>query len=334
MVSPSSGMSVRLLLPAVEALRRVGVDVEKVLRETDVDPAVCTDDRARIAPELLCRVWERAPELADDDAFGLRAAEYLATSAFDIYGYIARRSATGREAFQRCQRYAVMLGGDYTADILLEGDRAVVRQLHNRPVLRVISDFATAAMVRLGQRFYADFQLHEVRLNYPAPPEADEYNTYFGVPVRFDCGYDAIVLPESLLDQTFDEASEPPSRVIRRSDVASERWWSVPNFAARARKILAEQLQQGEINVALIAKKLAVSPRTLRRKLREEGTSHAHMLDQLRHRLAMQYVSQGRTLEEIATALGFAHTSAFRKAFRRWTGKRWTQRDKGVEDSA
>ena len=298
-------------------------DVPKLLRDAQIDPAICSDPRARISLERLRDFWTRAPAAAGDEALGLRAAECIAASSFDIYGYIAKSSATGRDAFRRSQRYGVMLGDHYSSDILLEGDRAVVRQLHAQPVPRVFSDFGVAAVVRLGREFYAPtFPLLEVRFGYPEPADTGTYAAYFKVPVRFGCRYDAIVLPATLLDTHHKDADEQLCRILQRqADASLERWWSAQGFATRARQLILEQLQNGDVTVAAVAKRLAVSPRTLRRRLHEEGTSHAQLVEEVRHRLAQQYLGQGRTVDDVATSLGFVHVRAFRAAMRRWTGE-------------
>jgi AraC-like DNA-binding protein len=70
-----------------------------------------------------------------------------------------------------------------------------------------------------------------------------------------------------------------------------------------------------------VADRLKMSARTLRRRLREEGTTHQQLLDELRHHLALRYLNEDkRTVREVAFLLGFADSSAFSKAFRRWTG--------------
>jgi AraC-like DNA-binding protein len=63
-----------------------------------------------------------------------------------------------------------------------------------------------------------------------------------------------------------------------------------------------------------------MSPRTLRRKLEQEGTSFRELIDELRAHAAIKYVRDtDLTIEDVAYALGFSDAAAFRHAFRRWT---------------
>src|SRR5262249_16896150 len=88
----------------------------------------------------------------------------------------------------------------------------------------------------------------------------------------------------------------------------------------RMRELIAEALQSGVPTLDQIAKKMATSERTLRRRLEAEGTSFRALLDETRARLARSYVSDRRMpLSEVAFLLGFPEPSAFHRAFKRWT---------------
>jgi AraC-like DNA-binding protein len=69
-----------------------------------------------------------------------------------------------------------------------------------------------------------------------------------------------------------------------------------------------------------IANSLNMSPRTLRRRLREENTSFLKLVDELRMDMAIKYLRDtDLTVEDIAEALGFSDAANFTHAFRRWT---------------
>ena len=75
-------------------------------------------------------------------------------------------------------------------------------------------------------------------------------------------------------------------------------------------------------NAEETAKKLGMSPRTLRRRLAERNTTYRKLLDEVRAELAMGYLTTtSLSVDEIAHVLGYAETTAFRRSFKRWVGK-------------
>ena len=80
-------------------------------------------------------------------------------------------------------------------------------------------------------------------------------------------------------------------------------------------------MRDGDPKLARVAKKLAVSPRTLQRKLRDYGLEFKKLTEDTRRRFAVNYLRDRKhTLTEVAFLLGYSDVSAFNRAFKRWTG--------------
>ncbi len=93
-------------------------------------------------------------------------------------------------------------------------------------------------------------------------------------------------------------------------------------FGDRACAVLLEALPSGQVGVDAVARRLAVSTRTLQRRLRDEGTSFQALVRATRLRLARHYLRQPNlTSTEIAFLLGFEEPTSFFRAFQRWTGE-------------
>ena len=94
------------------------------------------------------------------------------------------------------------------------------------------------------------------------------------------------------------------------------------SFRDRVRACLLEMLASGQYAMANIASKLAISNRTLQRRLRAEGTSFQKVLDEVREELARHYLSAtDYTSTEISFLLGYEEPNSFFRAFRVWTGQ-------------
>ena len=90
----------------------------------------------------------------------------------------------------------------------------------------------------------------------------------------------------------------------------------------RVRACLLEMLASGRYSVTDVAATLAISNRTLQRRLKEEGTTFQRILDELREELARHYLSATEyTSSEISFLLGYEEPNSFFRAFRAWTGQ-------------
>jgi AraC-like DNA-binding protein len=70
-----------------------------------------------------------------------------------------------------------------------------------------------------------------------------------------------------------------------------------------------------------VARDLHTSSRTLRRRIKEAGSTFQTMLDELRSESATRMLKDRRlSIENTASRLGFSTTSAFYRAFKRWHG--------------
>jgi AraC-like DNA-binding protein len=90
----------------------------------------------------------------------------------------------------------------------------------------------------------------------------------------------------------------------------------------RIENVIAPQLPHGRILMSDICKRIGVSRRTLARRLAEEGVTYSDVVNDLRLSLGQHYLQEPeRPIAEVAWLLGYGETSAFDRAFRRWTGR-------------
>jgi len=84
---------------------------------------------------------------------------------------------------------------------------------------------------------------------------------------------------------------------------------------------MKDELNGGDASLVALAARIGMSERTLQRKLSGQGTSHQKLLDEMRRELALRYLRDPNiAICEAAYLLGFSESSAFHRAFKRWTG--------------
>ncbi len=153
------------------------------------------------------------------------------------------------------------------------------------------------------------------------PPERQTYEAFLGTPITLSdfngVAFDAVDVTKPFL--TINHAMWSilqPELNKRLQDITQDS-----SFKERVRACLIEILASGNYSMASVASKLAISPRTLHRRLKAEDTTFQKVLDELREELARNYLSVSEySTTEIAFLLGYEEPNSFYRAFRAWTG--------------
>jgi AraC-like DNA-binding protein len=132
---------------------------------------------------------------------------------------------------------------------------------------------------------------------------------------------------DALLDDGNPELAEHNETVLKRTlEQLKPLTWE-----RRVRAAIEAQLPDGEPSAESVAQSLHLSLRSLQRHLADEGFRYDLLLNQCRQNLATQHLRDARSsLSEIAYLLGFADTSSFSRAFKRWTGQTPSQYREGI----
>ena len=110
--------------------------------------------------------------------------------------------------------------------------------------------------------------------------------------------------------------------LTRHADAELERLVGDSTARGQVEQVLLQSLHRGRIGIAVVARRLGLSRDTLYRRLRDEGTTFRAIVDQLRCKLALDYLAARKiSVNETACLLGFSDPAAFSRAFKRWTGK-------------
>jgi AraC-like DNA-binding protein len=106
-----------------------------------------------------------------------------------------------------------------------------------------------------------------------------------------------------------------------RAEELLDKLESSKSVKARVESLLMESLKGGDVSMNAVASKLGLSRQTLFRRLKAEDTTFERVLDELRHRLAIHYLDEGRmSVNQTAYLVGFSDPAAFSRAFKRWMG--------------
>ncbi len=317
-------LSTRLVVPFLRAAVRAGVSLDDDLPELKLDRTDLTDPDVRVPHRLAIDLLEFAIERTGDEALGLHAAELVEPGQFDVSEYAALSSETLGECIERSGRYLRLLHDRLNTWLVVEGERAS-QGCDMPPPLRfppAAVDFFLAVMVLMGRRISPGWNPLQVRFAYPEPSDTAEHVRVFQSTLRFGATDSCLVFSAERLAAPMPKADARLCTILdRHAEQLLEQLPAADRLVDQVRQLVLSELRGGEPTNQRIARKLALSTRTLRRRLQEEGTTFKQILEELRRDMALRYLSERQLSPgEVAYLLGFSTPSAFHKAFKRWTG--------------
>jgi AraC-like DNA-binding protein len=314
-----------MLWPMLAGLRAMGADVDAICRSVGMSLGELEDPDVRISFESALRLSLASAEAVSDPAFGLHLAEHYTPGVFGVLDYLAHSSQTLGEAITRLSRYNRLLQDVAETLLEIEGEHAVIwqRTLDCVWLPPPVIENSMANLVVIGRVLTGGCMAPiEVQFRHPAPDYAAEHERIFRTRVRFEAERDAVVLGVRDLDLPLTNPDPGLCSILdRHAQKLLEGLPPLARFSTRVRELCAEMLKDGTANAERIAQKLEMSERTLRRRLKEEGTTFDELVDELRRAMTQHYLEfPDMTLEYIALMVGYSEAGAFRRAFRRWFG--------------
>lgn len=317
-------ISLRWIIPFIRVTGTAPGDIAILAREgVGIRDFVDPDTRVshRVMMELLASTIARL----GDPLLGLRAAERVEAGDFDVLEYAARSCATVRDSINCGSRYMYLMHGAQESRLIEQGELATweLRITDNVEQLPAANDFALASATWFARRYTGERNvLREVHFRHPVATSASEYARVFdGAQIKLGRPHNALVFTRAHLDTPMSLAHEGLKAAFElHADAMLERLKRAVGIGGRVRQLLVEQLRAGDVSMTTVARRLAMSVATLRRRLGEENTSHSEILDDVRRELAERYLTDMTlAISEVAFLLGFSHVTAFYKAFRRWS---------------
>lgn len=318
-------MSSYAVSPSLKALLAdYGANHHDVLRVAGLPDDLLDRPAPRLNAAAFFKFCQAAEEAVADPLLPLALARSMSVQGFAPAQFAALCSPSLAVAAQRLARFKPLLA---PIRIALDPDPRALTLRYTwldsgiEPPRWLVAHEAVfvVQLARMGTRR----EIVPLEVTLPVLPDARrEYESYLGVRL---CRGEPLTLrfsradaerPFLTADAAMWEAFEPDLR-RRLADLQGSA-----TFAERTRAVLLEALPSGQVTVQAVARRLAVSPRTLQRRLQQEGASFTGVVREVREELARHYLTGTQVSStEIAYLLGFDEPSSFFRAFHQWTGQ-------------
>lgn len=302
---------------------RHGVDVETCLLGTGIREPQLHDPDALIAREQEMRLIENLIlALPEHPALGFEIGLQYNVATFGILGFVMRISRNLREATQAALRYLPLSTAycELTPFVNAEefgvtADPSAIPQYLRQFLLE--RDTATAVNL-LRELSLSGLQVRRLEFQGRAPTHAARIEALCGIAPQYGSARNALVLRREDAELPLPMYDAHLVRLLEDQCRSQLQRRQVAGLGGQVRQLLLGPL--GLVaTLEDVARQLAVSPRSLRRRLEEEGTSFRAIVEAERRQLAVQLLEGTEMkVDELALQLGYGDTASFTRAFRRW----------------
>lgn len=291
-------------------------------------PAACQQYQGsqRIPFEVWQNILQTVNNHYQHPALGLQIARLIRPAHLGIMGYLGLSCQNLGEALLRFERYHRLAYDCNDLQIQsLEHGIEISWGIDAGKPGQLVDETAIALFTNIAQQLIAPTPLPLIKVEFvnPKPACATLYHDYFGCPVVFEAARTCIHIPFSILNAATSRADNTLNQLLEnQAAVLLHELPQHDRFDQLLQRNMMQAVQQGSIQIELIAAKMGLSVRGLQRELVRRHYSFQQRLAQVRETLAKQYLQDPHlSLIDIALLLAYSEQSAFQRAFKQWTGQ-------------
>ena len=310
---------------ALAGARKQGYDTDQMLRDAGIEPERLQTEKARVTGSQYTRLMQVIWATMEDEFMGF-APRRSRPGTFATLCQLVIHCHNLECVLRRARQFYGLFDDTITLALRYEGEHVAI-ELRSEHPLDDPYHFLQESLLVIWHRLCSwligqGIPLDEAYFNYPEPPHVGEYRSIFHCPLFFNRSRTGLrfrreymrrpVIRDELEMKQFLETS--PADLLARPDDRN-------SYTARIRAIIGRDFRDRIPEFDRIAEQLNMSPQTLRRRLKAENTSFQEIKDNLRRDIAIYHLSRGdQAINDIAYLAGFAETSTFHRAFKKWTG--------------
>ncbi len=306
----------------VHAFRRLGLDVEELCASIGVDIEIFSDTTGRPPRDDSGRLWRAALSASGDRFLGLSAAEVWEARVDHLVVLLLLSADTFGEGLTAGVRFQELMShgrvftfGEHPEHHALQINRVE----HELPVTAHEIEFMAAVLTKLF-RFATDnaFVAEEVHFEHPYRGSIEKYSRAFRTTVRFGQRHNTLLISDASWNLSLAHGNQLLHGELRRIAAGLHAEHPDTSFLNSVRSRIKPLLPKGNCGVESVAAALHMTPRTLQRRLQEEGTSFRALLDATRKSIVLECVERRQTPDEIVRHAGYTNPRSFRRAMKRW----------------
>ena len=319
----AAGALARLALARAQA---EGLKLDPLLKSAGLTRQQLSNSKTWIPVRDQIKFVNLVADALDDDCLGFHLAQALDLRQVGLLYYVMASSNAVAEALQRASRYTAIVNEGIVLTCKSGTEFSVTYNYIgvSRHLDRHQMEFWLAGLVRLVRQL-SGLRLTpaRVRVAHRRNPCPTEFAEYFGGDIAFGARADEIVFERRVAERPVISADPYLNRMLLDycEQAISHRRRARGSFRANVENAIVPLLPHGKARADIVSRELALSPRTLARRLEAEGLTFSSVLQKLREDLGRRYLADDQlSISQVAWLLGYREIGAFSHAFKRMTG--------------
>lgn len=306
----------------VSAFRRLGLDVDGLCEQIGVSPEVFMDTSGRPPRDALGRLWRAALAQSGDRFLGLHAADAWEARADHLVVLLLTSAESLGEGLEASLRYQELLSH---GQVVTLGEHPEHHALHihkiehELPITMHEIEFIALVVMKL-LRFATDgrFIAREIQFQHPYRGQIQEYSRAFACSVVFGREQTTILADDEAWSLPLAHGNRALHAQLRGMASGLHAALQPHDFIDTVRERIKIALSRGQPSIEAVAAALHITPRTLQRRLQEEGTGFRLLVDVVRRSILVECVERRQTPDESMRRAGYTNPRSFRRAMKRW----------------
>lgn len=312
-----------------QALKHEGVDADKLFEAHEVSLSSFKNSLAPVPKATVNQIWQDAVQLTQNDAFGLSLIKFFNLPYLNSLASLAQASRNIEQALLALEKYHCLVTDNVAITVMCD-DEIKIRIMNKSATetwLPEDIEIAFALILQYGASLPAE-EIKPLRLTLTRrqPDNLEHYTRVFDCPIAFEASEAAIYFSKEALNFPIPSAngvlfSQFEKLLDERLPAIAKRQ-AISSLKDRTILYLKSLPNVRLPNLQQTAAHFCMSASCFKKHLHAEGSSFQQLVDQIRKESALVMLSSlDKSLKEIAYDLGFANSSAFNRAFKRWTGE-------------
>jgi AraC-like DNA-binding protein len=323
-MSEKDTISIHLVREALLQSCAPGAASDEVLQRAGVDPHLLAEPTARVSATAYARLWRLLARRMDDEFFGMDPRK-LKSGSLAFLCRTAMAQPTLVTSLESGLGFLSLMLERLPAQLVRQQSLAEIVLLEPESEPNRAFTYFTYWMIVHGVACWLAgrrIPILAIELRCPKPAFCDDYQVMFSDNLRFDRPRTRMIFSADCLDLPIKRSTEELKRFLAHAPAnILVKYRDPDSLATRIKHDLRQMPPDTWPETDGLAASLCISASTLRRRLAEEGQTYQGIKDSVRKELAIVWLAEPQiSFAEIAERLGFADTSSFYKAFRKWVG--------------